>query len=132
MKMELKELRVGNIVQGLDTGYCYIDELSPSRISGTYTDDSGSAISVFDSISKVLPLYITEDWLLEFGFEKTDIEYEYELDLGSGRKIMANRLLFAGYACNYVVYGYRAASQISMVHQLQNLYFAITGEEITG
>ena len=130
--MELKELRPGNIVQGINTGYCYIEELSPSRVSGTSRGDNGSTISTFDSITQVLPLYISEDWLLEFGFEKTDIEYEYELDLGSGRKIMANRLLFAGYACNYIVYGYQAANQISMVHQLQNLYFAVTGEEITG
>ena len=129
--MELKELRAGNIVKGIDTGYCYIDELSPSRISGTYSDDNGSIISAFDSITQVTPLLLSEDWLLKFGFEETDIEYEYQLDLGSGRKIMANRLLFGGYACNYIVYGYQAANQISLVHQLQNLYYVVTGEEIS-
>jgi hypothetical protein len=65
------------------------------------------------------PLPLTEEWLIKFGFEKTPLHYfkkdgiilsvedfYYECFLGSNSVI------------------------IKYVHQLQNLYFALTGEEL--
>ena len=73
--------------------------------------------SQFDEFVKPIPL--TEKWLLDFGFENQD-ENRYWLDpiflfyYGDGVKYLANQ--------RHV--------NLFYVHQLQNLYFAITGQDL--
>ena len=73
-------------------------------------------------LRKIEPIPLTEEWLLKFGFEKnknSDLyfrlnNYEYFIENG----IIDN--------------GYSRMNEISVkyVHQLQNLYFALTGKEL--
>jgi len=61
------------------------------------------------------PIPLTEEWLLKFGF--TENSY-YNLKSTGGTDY---------------IFGYKKQNYTSLryVHQLQNLYFALTGEELT-
>jgi hypothetical protein len=66
------------------------------------------------------PIELTEEWLLRFGWEKKG-PYKWDNDL------MYDYLMTypSGYTMNGVAY------EIKYVHQLQNLYFALTNSELT-
>lgn len=91
----------------------------------------------FDSkIEDLKPIPLTEEWLLKFGFIKVTytvslsdggMPYHYELE-GQGNHW---RLYFDG---RFFAFNERKLnlhlSHNRYVHQLQNLYFALTGEEL--
>ena len=92
------------------------------------------------SISKFLPpaqqvfqeLRTTEEWLLKFGFEKiVDNEFTLRYDL---KKDARFDYFFPKH--NLKTFGMRFQGSsffdvVKSVHQLQNLYFALTGKELT-
>lgn len=70
------------------------------------------------------PIQLTEEWLLKFGFERRPWG------------LIINGLLFRDNIKNpcevltlEIGNGFR--TEVKHVHQLQNLYFALTGEELT-
>jgi hypothetical protein len=67
------------------------------------------------------PIPLTEEWLLKFGFEKYDTN-KYSINHFYIRKIGDEFETEVG-ECLY--------KTIDYVHQLQNLYFALTDEELT-
>jgi hypothetical protein len=73
------------------------------------------------------PIPLTEEWLLKFGFEWKGL-------ISKGRYLTiftpcGKALVFKD---NYFIFaGVTIETQIQYVHQLQNLYFALTGEELT-
>ena len=67
------------------------------------------------------PIPLTEEWLVKFGFEKDTYERRIVDSWFIGGKIhltVTNGLLYNNYL------------QVNHVHQLQNLYHALTGEEL--
>ena len=84
-----------------------------------------------DGVYDLLPIPLTEEWLLKFGFDKekdwcgNEKEGSYELN-GYYYDMEDKDLL---YIDNY---GYESFCeyQLKHVHQLQNLSFALTGEEL--
>lgn len=78
------------------------------------------------------PIELTEDWLLKMGFDL--------LHFGKFRKVydLLKDSRF-GYSDNFglaniesaVTFGCKDFTHVKYVHQLQNLYFALTGEELT-
>jgi len=74
-------------------------------------------------LENIEPIPLTEEWLLKFGFEikqgRFGNEYWGKINLytSSDKKIV---FCFDGYL-----------KGIKYVHQLQNLYFALTGNELT-
>jgi hypothetical protein len=79
------------------------------------------------------PIPLAEDWLLKFGFEKVELNYQkaYSDDLaiiiaGDGLLLVSQ----SGTDDNYENPYCHALIYIKSVHQLQNLYFALTGTEL--
>lgn len=73
------------------------------------------------------PVILTEEWLLKFGFEKI---------IGSNESNFTNGVynLFANSLGELNFYFFKEGDwyqKIDYVHQLQNLYFALTGSELT-
>lgn len=131
--MEAKDLRIGNWFLA-DTEENNFKQINANEILDFYDDP-------LDDYYKPIPL--TEDWLLNYGFEKViyesdDFGYEtnYELDIkGVG---------YISYSDDFscALFGSKESSKNELgflpnwdnckyVHQLQNLYFALTGEELT-
>lgn len=116
--MKANELRIGNWIKG-DTGIEFII--------------SGVGIKNLEEIPDAgwEPIPLTEEWLLKFGFKKNDnIFYhpnypDYELE---------NHSRYDG-IWGMGIEGYLDVRlgklpETIYVHQLQNLYFALTGEEL--
>lgn len=84
----------------------------------------------FGEIEKLQPIILTEEWLIKLGFEWE--ESYIKLDFNPRMKIefyMANSA-----ECDIVQDNKTISfknNQIKYVHQLQNLFFALTGEELT-
>lgn len=78
------------------------------------------------NISNLKPIPLTEEWLLKFGFEKTPWYFNsYRLVIGNNDYAI---LIDLDGDCEV---GDIITCKIQYVHQLQNLYFALKGEEIT-
>ena len=121
--MKANELRIGN--------YYYGDVLFPSEYNVITANDLVELDSdPLDDYYQPLPL--TEEWLIKFGFGDariTDRLYTRKKTDG-----------FYGFYINketmsYCTFDYEGTIddiiKIQYVHQLQNLYFAVTGEELT-
>ena len=122
--MDVKELRIGNWVyfKFKDTGFgnvmiCANDFKVMDRIS---TDDIDTHYN---------PISLTEEWLLKFGFKKqwTISGNLYSIKLSKG--------FISIYSFEDDSYKLDCAnlciSAFKYIHQLQNLYFALTGQELT-
>ena len=99
---------------------------------GNYYNQFGNAEKVSWSTLKTLeestteqlwckPIPLTEEWLEKLGFEclYTDDEHYFYIDSIRGFYVNSN---FQNIDCEY---------DLKYVHQLQNLYFALTNEELT-
>ena len=125
--MKANELRIGNLVYGI----VYNDETDEETHvlckvlildSVGETDypiwvESDSGHEFFDRFE---PIPLTEEWLLKFGFEKTKYGFVKMTEIACLR-IWEEDVTYSG----------TLIENIEHVHQLQNLYFALTGEELT-
>lgn len=110
--MKASELRIGNWIMSDECGF---------------TTVNGSLIQFLETPKSLVtgfvePIPLTEEWLLKFGFEYDGCEWfdfkSVGISLNNKRATQQNgeyynQLRFPDY-----------------VHQLQNLYFALTGEEL--
>ena len=108
--MDAKELRIGNYVNK-HGNLNIIDGIAIGFISTSI----GGAIFQ----NKIEPILLTEEWLLKFGFYKSNVTARIDL-----------------YPEDDGVYFYfnidpAKRVKIEYVHQLQTLFFALTGEELT-
>ena len=117
--MKANELRIGN--------YYYGDVLFPSEYNVITANDLVELDSdPLDDYYQPLPL--TEEWLLKFGFEKekniikiyTKSKISIYLDC---EEYPNGRVYFNSWCI--------LKEKVKNVHQLQNLYFALTNEELT-
>ena len=72
------------------------------------------------------PIPLTEEWLFKFGFDK-DKNGLFKLFNESEVPILFNKDL-NGWTCDGINF---SVNGTQYVHQLQNLYHALTGEELT-
>jgi len=121
--MEARELRIGNLME-LPNGEI-------SKVTG-FTEN-GKVWFVREpkheecalKINQVKPIPLTEEWLFEFGFID-DFSKDFRVRLIGHRLgdfFITEKMKLLTSDINSV--------KIKYVHQLQNLYFALTGEELT-
>jgi hypothetical protein len=119
--MKPQELRIGNLL---------MDSLSKAELKVIELTESAIVTSVIDRKLYPLPsgwkatqIPLTEDELVKFGFRK-DLN-DFYLDI--------NTVLFVSYNDEFVHLksnNLETITSIKYVHQLQNLYFDLTGEEL--
>lgn len=124
--MEAKELRIGNYVELLG----HVVEIECiSRLPMLNEMYWLKCKKYVDTkIIHFKPIPLTEEWLIKFGFYYSDDENEF-LEL----KLMHNVKLYADYSNNFSTAILRIKEnevKIKHVHQLQNLFFVLTGEEL--
>jgi len=114
MALKASELRIGNWHLG-DGNPLQIDAFDIKDLSDDPQDDFYQ------------PIPLTEEWLLKFGFDKLPFDrtsLEYKKDIY--RLIGSEDKWFCLAVMNFV----HTKVRVQYVHQLQNLYFALTGEEL--
>lgn len=123
--IQANELRIGNYVK-CDIGPTIVKSIRPTRIF-----DRDNVSFPLDEI-ETIPL--TEYWLMKFGFER--LANGWIIDDGSrndyGDKIAGDNTfsLFDRSYGKLTDLRYEKI-KLSSIHQLQNLYFALTGQELT-
>ena len=121
--MNVTELRIGNWVHIVESGRDYRVEQH-----NFCTDDEG--YSAF--LDHIKPIPLTEEWLLEFGFHK-EVRIEGQPTLKYIRYIhdesWEELCLYDGESI-FDYYFEDRKIPMPYVHQLQNLYFALTGIEL--
>ena len=142
--MDARELRIGNYIQ-------YFGNVA--QVEGIVNESNGFGLQLnggdFASINSnsLEPIPLTEEWLLKFGFTSEGEGCEAWLDLKN--EIENNKVqlrTWINFECfqeyngtaffmleNYEGDDYTTIipRKFKYVHQLQNLYFALTREELT-
>jgi hypothetical protein len=127
--MKASELRIGNLINS--NGYCsyvYSIESAMPLQDKRYSDKV--LITLFNGglstipIDECEPIHLTEEWLLKFGFN-------YDSDIALYSKSGYDVCINDDNSISYYLGEYGSwCKNITHVHQLQNLYFALTGEEL--
>lgn len=131
--MKSNELRIGNWI---NDGYgCSIEVIS---IESEKVRNGGPSVNDMCP-SWYKPILLNEEWLVKFGFEDVETGRPY-INISNGRIVIP---LKNTDVIGYIEVDYNAdhslgfsggvayfMTEIKHVHQLQNLYFALTGEEL--
>jgi hypothetical protein len=112
--MNTNELRIGNLCQ---------DKISGALLKVSFYVIDRNLFPLQPGW-QAEPIPLTEEWLLRFGFEKND-NNQFILMEGSV-DILFNKDL-NGWTCDGINF---SINMTEHVHQLQNLYFVLTGEEL--
>jgi hypothetical protein len=115
--MKANELRIGNLV--LDTkGNINVVDLEAL----TYMSK--------EPLNQVTPIILTEEWLFNFGFTQCENDLWYEKKIPN-LNIMVSCNLNGRFCIEHKDNIVTIIDCCYNVHNFQNLYFALTGEELT-
>lgn len=136
--MKASELRIGNWIE-VYSSESQVNEFDSGLIFFNLLKNQDGTNFEYDYIDAEFakPILLTQEWLIKFGFVqkpdsgywKDDLVY-FDGPLQIFFKPNYNKFFFGirgrGYNCEQYV-----DIEINYVHQLQNLYHALTGEELT-
>lgn len=127
--IDAKELRIGNLFK---THVC-----DNFRIDEIYKDEDWfycvknnigcNGSSLYGFVDDLQPIPLTEGLLLKCGFKKINHIYGYSFFSMERKKSGANIDIYEAYSA---IGGNTSVPHIQFLHQLQNLYFALTGKEL--
>ena len=119
--MTAVELRIGNYLSPIGIGISIVTFIDSEQ------DLIGTNNFADRGIDDFNPIPLTEEWLLKFGFITTQWDNfdSYRLEIGN------NDYAIVIYSDGKCEVGDVIITKINYVHQLQNLYFALLGEELT-
>lgn len=140
--MKANDLRIGNYINYCNENVIVLSLIALNRRLwdvelGYFTDSIGFERSFDDE--NINPIPLTEEWLLKFGF-KLDEDYGNwhlsDYDIYSIKKDYYRKAV-CGIKEGVVVWYFGASDdyyswtqKLEFVHQLQNLYFVLTNEEL--
>lgn len=122
------ELRIGNFLLFAETGA----EFKVNQIDEKGLGVENESENVWIEIETFEPIPLTEKRLLDFGFSKEDYTEGYiGIDCKNAEFVLCGPNEFKGYyTFSFKLGGIPMFKKIESVHELQNLYFALTGEEL--
>lgn len=137
--MKANELRIGNLV--LEKRKCKISGICGMPDKDTILDVYRSVNGVYDNyvvfddfpttmpIEALSPIPLTEELLLRCGFEKSVDSYS----VGGVTLVLLNDAFSLLHGLDFDVFNAIIKfknCEVEHLHQLQNLYFSLTGEEL--
>lgn len=128
--MDVKELRGGNLLQRKafnpmpNNEDYYFEDVKVIGIHNYIYYTVGKRNEIHKS-NNLYPIPLTEQRLIEFGFEKRE-DGDYNLFKQSEVDIVLKED-FSSWTCDGINF---SVNYIEYVHQLQNLYYSLTGNEL--
>ena len=136
--LSASDLRIGNLVgTDLKNTHCTVVEIRHSVVSLRYIrSDNNEPHQSMVEYDRLTPIELTEEWLLKAGFEKGKGLYSqwYFIQL-LGTEFYLRPNFLGGYLWGFdleIASGYELndAQPIQYLHQLQNLWKELTGNEL--
>mgnify|MGYP006147183623 CR=1 FL=1 len=147
--MEAKDLRIGNLVT--DEFYdsfktiIEVESLNDKGINleieddGNYPECAERWIEPYYRLDQLLGIPLTEEWLLKFGFKYNEEDEAFQdkiihIENRDGDRYLPPHIKERLEGCFGVWFNSSASmliQDVKYVHQLQNLYFALTNKELT-
>ena len=119
------QLRINNLVyynnQHNEIGL--VTEIKTSLIPKIDYVGINNRIDIYYQTKHINPIPLTEEWLLKFGFDNKHNKDKFTIILKGKLNYEKGRTYFNSWTI--------LEKQPDYVHELQNLYFALTGEELT-
>lgn len=123
--MKATELRIGNLIE-INERVEPVVSIDNYCINYTVNRVGSHAIKQFHQIDRVKPILITKEWLFKFGFVQ---QYWNFFPMTYYRK---GNILYSLSDGNIELHKPNTyLTQLKYVHELQNIFFALTGEELT-
>ena len=134
--MRAEELRIGNLIQA------YLEPQISEWVEIEVYPDVLGRIQTYPDRHGYKPIPLTEEWLLKFGFEKgnyKELNEKHFVKKTNTIKVIISGIGFWDVYTDYNPYQITFSNGLNIitdnkginhVHQLQNLYFALTGEEL--
>ncbi len=127
------ELRIGNWVYEEVLGRCKIETIGEG-CTGVTAKHLDNKLVISDRyykmhLSNLQPIPLTEEWLQKFGFKEVSIKYElwnlrsHGFTFQIARKSKKHKYVFRFMGMTVI--------NCEHVHQFQNLYWCLTGDELT-
>lgn len=125
--MKASELRIGNLIYSTALEYCDV-------VTGISFDDEYEKYSIEtrdydDLITAIEGVKLTEEWLLKFGFVEERVGFFVSNIIQVSTKYASDAFKVMLY--NPHIKEFWGIGYCEEVHQLQNLFFALCGEELT-
>lgn len=138
MSIKTNELRLGNYVFDNENISMQIAKIETEKYTDWNSGNTFNAILEKDGqyyesdVMNYIPL--TEKWLLEFGFNKDYKKGYIGKDFSNQDFVLAEPFVMGewqkGYAFEFTAGGWSKYKEFNYVHELQNFYFAMTGEDL--
>lgn len=132
--MEAKELRIGNLVQ-----FNWSEKKEPLEVMDLSFDSNKLGLIPLNNrlgctwrYSEIEGIPITEEWLERFGFKNSGSTW-WDINIGKNNYedlISVNIKGLEAWVGNIGDFYYAVKTKCEYIHQVQNLYFALTGEEL--
>jgi len=121
--IKASELRIGNLVD-LGNRIAKVTEINHLSCVVVDLEETQDTIEDYERVQGII---LTEEWLLKFGFtlynKENPIMFKGVVFIEQRQKTLIGTQFFTfGFEGNTI--------KLKYVHQLQNLYFALTGEEL--
>jgi|JI10StandDraft_1071094.scaffolds.fasta_scaffold294430_2 hypothetical protein len=150
--MKASELRIGNFIYdsvvsllGDNRSVIKVQGIGLVGIQYTFDYKGSGVLSMEYNPDLFSPTPLTEEWLLKFGFENSSHpDFDFHINIPHLRDNNYKSTIGVIEWSDGVIEVYRVngktdihtaetcgVATIQYVHQLQNLYFALTGEELT-
>lgn len=131
--MNKNELRIGNSVNEEVLGNCEVSDICEHvvmvKVNNGELDGTISKVTYTLNYCCINPIKLTEKWLLDFGFKKEDDCDWYNKSVGKRKELSYNTKTKC-FVIGFKSYYSDNFSTIKYVHELQNLYFALTNKEL--
>lgn len=130
--IDVRELRIGSLVTsiGMEDNWSVVTSIKQAFNDEPYDIEARLSTGMFEEIQieDLRPLILTEDWLVKFGGVRPDGLFYWLGDPGNAITIgVPHGGSFDFRADNSAMI---LKLDVKYVHQLQNLYFALTGKEL--
>lgn len=125
--MNSNELRIGNLLlyKADMVSVAMVGEFGIRAVRGNFL------ISAKFSTPDLEPIYLTEEWLVRFGFLKSKFSERWIQErISEGFTIFDLTERLDGFELTINSGEFCTGLILKYVHQLQNLYFALTGQEL--
>jgi hypothetical protein len=119
--MKANEMRIGNLVKLLEGTVFTISSIEQKGFTVQNKEET-----TWIEAEEFEPIPLTEELLLKFGFKKT-MQWTFSKELVSNLNLVYY-LGEKGWSIGYK--NYSDFSNLKYVHQLQNLWFSLTGKEL--